>query len=76
MVDLRKELEQVLMLISGRCLLGKEVRDNMFGDFFTLSSDQTKDDVLQYLIDSKYGDGRPTTESEVTSTSKTDKLNH
>lgn len=112
MVDLRKELEQVLMLISGRCLLGKEVRDNMFGDFFTLfnemidngtnvtnamfpfaptitnrrrdrarakisemltkivrsrrSSDQTKDDVLQYLIDSKYGDGRPTTESEVT----------
>lgn len=112
MVDLGKELEQVLMLISGRCLLGKEVRDNMFGDFFTLfnemidnginltnamfpfaptptnqrrdrarakisemlikivrsrrSSNQTKDDVLQFLIDSKYRDGRPTTESEVT----------
>ncbi|PUZ45283.1 hypothetical protein GQ55_8G209700 [Panicum hallii var. hallii] len=111
-VDLRKELEQVLMLISGRCLLGKEVRDNMFGEFFTLfnemidngtnisnaifpfaptltnrrrdrarakisemltkivrsrrSSNQAKDDVLQYLIDSRYRDGRPTTESEVT----------
>ncbi|CAM0908398.1 unnamed protein product [Alopecurus aequalis] len=31
-VDLRLEFEHLLMLISGRCLLGKEVRENMFDE--------------------------------------------
>jgi sterol 14alpha-demethylase len=109
-VDLKKELDQLLMLISGRCLLGKEVREKMFDEVFTLfheltdngmrlssvlfpyapfpanrrrdkaraklskifteivrsrkSSGRVEDDVLQSLIDSKYSDGRSTTEAE------------
>ncbi|KAM3271267.1 hypothetical protein ACQJBY_041820 [Aegilops geniculata] len=35
-VDLKLEFEQLLMLISGRCLLGKEVRENMFDEVYTL----------------------------------------
>ncbi|CAM0942968.1 unnamed protein product [Alopecurus aequalis] len=35
-VDLKHELEEVLMLISSRCLLGKEVREKMFDEFRTL----------------------------------------
>ncbi|GJN04564.1 hypothetical protein PR202_ga22125 [Eleusine coracana subsp. coracana] len=35
-VDLKQELEQLLMLISGQCLLGKEVREKMFGEVLTL----------------------------------------
>lgn len=100
------------MLIAGRSLLGKEVRETMLDDFFTayhrmmdngthltsmvfpyaptlinyrrdsarakLSemltkivrlrkiSNRVEEDVLQNLIDSKYRDGRPTTESEIT----------
>ncbi|KAL6654837.1 hypothetical protein ACP70R_008302 [Stipagrostis hirtigluma subsp. patula] len=111
-VDLKQELDQLLLLISAQCLLGKEVRANMFSEVFTLfheminngtnlinvvfpyaptmmnhrrdkahtklskmfaeivrsrkSSGKVEDDVLQMLIDSKYKDGRPTTESEVT----------
>lgn len=36
MVDLKQELDQLLMLISGRCLLGKEVREMIFGEVLTL----------------------------------------
>ncbi|KAK1686233.1 hypothetical protein QYE76_047081 [Lolium multiflorum] len=35
-VDLKCEFEQLLMLIASRCLLGKEVRENMFGEVQTL----------------------------------------
>ncbi|XP_037438147.1 obtusifoliol 14-alpha demethylase-like [Triticum dicoccoides] len=34
--DLKFEFEQLLMLISSRCLLGKEVRENMFDEVHTL----------------------------------------
>ncbi|KAL6841653.1 hypothetical protein ACP4OV_028592 [Aristida adscensionis] len=110
-VDLKHELEQLLTLISSRCLLGKEVREKMFDEVFSLfheliknglrltsvffpyapmptnrrrdkararlsrifidivrsrkSSTTVEVDVLQNLIDSKYKDGRPTTEAEV-----------
>ncbi|CAL4987349.1 unnamed protein product [Urochloa decumbens] len=36
MVDLKQELSQILMLIAGRCLLGKEVREMIFGEVVTL----------------------------------------
>ena len=111
-VDLKQELEQLLMLISARCLLGKEVREKMFDEVFSAfheltenslqltsllfpyaptlttrrrdrasarlssifaeivrsrkSSNRVEEDVLQNLIGSKYKDGRPTTEAEVT----------
>ncbi|OEL27383.1 Obtusifoliol 14-alpha demethylase [Dichanthelium oligosanthes] len=110
-VDLRQELENLFILITGRCLIGKEVREKMFDEFFTLfhemvdngmhltsvvfpygptpmnrrrdraraklfgilteivrsrrSSKQVESDVMQKLLDSKYKDGRPTTESDV-----------
>ncbi|CAL4893601.1 unnamed protein product [Urochloa decumbens] len=109
-IDLKHELGLLLMLISSRCLLGKEVRDKMFDEIHTLfheldngmhissvlfpyaptpvnrrrdrahsklsqifaeivrsrrSSNQVEKDVLQNLIDSKYKDGRSTTEREV-----------
>ncbi|CAM0914178.1 unnamed protein product [Alopecurus aequalis] len=35
-VDLKKEFKEILMLISGRCLVGTEVREKMFGQFCTL----------------------------------------
>ncbi|XP_048574335.1 obtusifoliol 14-alpha demethylase-like [Triticum urartu] len=35
-VDLKLEFEQLLMLISSRCLLGKEVRENMFDEVHAL----------------------------------------
>lgn len=35
-IDLKHELDQVLMLISGRCLLGKEIREKMLDEFYTL----------------------------------------
>nr|ABG88966.1 cytochrome P450 CYP51H11 [Avena strigosa]ABG88967.1 cytochrome P450 CYP51H11 [Avena strigosa] len=35
-VDLKYEFKELLMLISGRCLVGKEVREKMFGQFCTL----------------------------------------
>ncbi|XP_006657674.1 obtusifoliol 14-alpha demethylase-like [Oryza brachyantha] len=38
-VDLKQELEQVLMLIAGRCLLGREVRERMLGEVFDLYRD-------------------------------------
>ena len=36
MVDLKQELDQLVMLISGRCLIGKEVRKKMIDEFITL----------------------------------------
>ncbi|KAK1683669.1 hypothetical protein QYE76_044517 [Lolium multiflorum] len=35
-VDLKHEFEELLMLISSRCLVGKEVREKMFGQFCKL----------------------------------------
>lgn len=35
-VDLKYEFKELLMLISGRCLVGKEIREKMFGQFCTL----------------------------------------
>jgi sterol 14alpha-demethylase len=110
-IDLKQELEKLLVLISSRCLLGKEVREKIFDEFFTQfhemtdsgtsltsvlfpyaptstnrrrdraraklsemltrivrlrkSSSNNVEDILQNLIDSKYRDGRPTTEPEV-----------
>jgi sterol 14alpha-demethylase len=107
--DPGKEFGQLIMLMTGRCLLGKEVREKMLDEFFTLYhkmadngtalftllypyaptlenyrrdrartklaemlakivrsrkiSNLVEEDVLQNLIDSKYKDGRPTTES-------------
>jgi sterol 14-demethylase len=111
MIDLKHELSQVLMLISGRCLLGKEIREKMLDEFYTLfrevenglnlvnlvfpyipipdnrrrdsariklkeilsktlrsrrSFGKVGEDTLQKLIDSKYKDGRSTTEEEIT----------
>ena len=112
LVDLKQELEQLFMLISARCLLGKEVREKMFDEILSAfheltenslqltsllfpyaptpmtrrrdrarvrlssifaeivrsrkSSNRVEEDVLQNLMDSKYRDGRPTTEAEVT----------
>ncbi|KAM0847485.1 hypothetical protein ACQ4PT_054991 [Festuca glaucescens] len=38
-VDLKHEFEELLMLISSRCLLGKEIREKMFDEFYTLFRD-------------------------------------
>uniref|UniRef100_A0ACD5U3C9 Uncharacterized protein n=1 Tax=Avena sativa TaxID=4498 RepID=A0ACD5U3C9_AVESA len=110
-IDLKYELDKVLMLISGRCLLGKEIREKMIDEFYTLFHEvenglnlvsllfpyipiptnrrrdsariklkevlsktvrsrrrfgQVEEDTLQKLIDSRYKDGRSTTEAEVT----------
>ncbi|CAM0151689.1 unnamed protein product [Urochloa decumbens] len=110
-VDLKHEIDNVLLLIASRCLLGKEVRDHMHDEVSSLlhelvsglhltsmffpylptpahrrrdqararfeeifskiararkSSGHIGDDMLQGLIDSKYKDGRTTTEAEVT----------
>jgi sterol 14alpha-demethylase len=35
-VDIKHELEQILMLITGRCLLGKGFREKMTSEFFAL----------------------------------------
>ncbi|XP_072954884.1 obtusifoliol 14-alpha demethylase [Typha angustifolia] len=110
-VDLKYELEHLIILTASRCLLGREVRDKLFDDVSALfhdldngmqpisvifpylpipahrrrdkarariaeifstiiksrkSSGQSEEDMLQCFIDSKYKDGRPTTEGEVT----------
>jgi sterol 14-demethylase len=41
-VDLKHEFEQILMLISSRCLIGNEVREKMYGQFYTLFSEIEK----------------------------------
>ncbi|KAL9841026.1 putative sterol 14-alpha-demethylase [Arabidopsis thaliana] len=111
-VDLKAELERLITLTASRCLLGREVRDQLFDDVAPLfhdldkgmqpisvifpklpipahncrdrargkiakifsniiatrkrSGDKSENDMLQCFIDSKYKDGRETTESEVT----------
>lgn len=110
-VDLKYELEHLIILTASRCLLGREVRDKLFDDVSALFHDldngmrpisvifpylpipahrrrdrarariaeifatiiksrklsgKSEDDMLQCFIDSKYKDGRPTTEGEVT----------
>ena len=117
-VDLKQEVENVLLLIASRCLLGKEVRDHMhdevssllreligglhlvslFFPYLPTPAHRRRDrararleeifsriarlrrssssagrgagdddhDMLQGLLDSRYRDGRGTTEAEVT----------
>lgn len=110
-VDLKYELEHLIILTASRCLLGREVRDQLFDDVSALFHDldngmlpisvifpylpipahrrrdrarkrlaeiftsiiasrkhagNSENDMLQCFIDSKYKDGRPTTEGEVT----------
>ncbi|KAL8060236.1 hypothetical protein ABFX02_02G011800 [Erythranthe guttata] len=110
-VDLKYELEHLIILTASRCLLGEEVRNKLFDDVSALFHDldsgmlpisviypylpipahkrrdqarkkladifssiiisrkqtgKTQNDLLQCFIDSKYKDGRATTESEVT----------
>uniref|UniRef100_A0A0C9S891 sterol 14alpha-demethylase n=1 Tax=Wollemia nobilis TaxID=56998 RepID=A0A0C9S891_9CONI len=110
-VDLKYELEHLIILTASRCLLGREVRDKLFEDVSSLFHDldngmlpisvilpylpipahhrrdkarkklaeifakiinsrkcsgNKEQDMLQSFIESKYKDGRPTTESEVT----------
>lgn len=110
-MDLKYELEHLIILTASRCLLGREVRDKLFDDVSALfhdldngmlpisvifpylpipahrrrdqarkklseifasiinsrkRADQCENDMLQCFIDSKYKNGRPTTESEVT----------
>jgi sterol 14-demethylase len=110
-VDLKYELEHLIILTASRCLLGEEVRNKLFDDVSALFHDldngmlpisvifpylpipahkrrdqarkklasifaniinsrkqtgKSENDMLQCFIESKYKDGRPTTESEVT----------
>ncbi|XP_071723532.1 obtusifoliol 14-alpha demethylase-like [Rutidosis leptorrhynchoides] len=110
-VDLKYELEHLIILTASRCLLGQEVRNQLFDDVSALfhdldngmlpisvifpylpipphrrrdqarkkltqifstiinsrkSTGKSENDMLQCFIDSKYKDGRPTSESEVT----------
>ncbi|PIM97932.1 Cytochrome P450 [Handroanthus impetiginosus] len=110
-VDLKYELEHLIILTASRCLLGEEVRNKLFDDVSALFHDldngmlpisvifpylpipahrrrdqarkklaeifaniiasrkqtgMTQNDLLQCFIDSKYKDGRPTTDTEVT----------
>ncbi|KAH7670145.1 Sterol 14-alpha-demethylase protein [Dioscorea alata] len=110
-VDLKYELEHLIILTASRCLLGREVRDKLFDDVSALFHDldngmrpisvifpylpipahrrrdrarariaeifstiinsrkvsgKSEDDMLQCFIESKYKDGRPTTDGEIT----------
>lgn len=110
-VDLKYELEHLIILTASRCLLGEEVRNKLFADVSALfhdldngmlpisvifpylpipahrrrdqarkklaeifeniiaarkSTGKSENDMLQSFMDSKYKDGRQTTESEVT----------
>ena len=110
-VDLKYELEHLIILTASRCLLGQEVRDKLFADVSALFHDldngmlpisvifpylpipahrrrdqartklahifaniiasrretgKSENDMLQCFMDSKYKDGRQTTEAEVT----------
>ncbi|GAV73989.1 p450 domain-containing protein [Cephalotus follicularis] len=110
-VDLKYELEHLIILTASRCLLGREVRDKLFDDVSALFHDldsgmlpisvifpylpipahrrrdearkklaeifasiissrksggNSENDMLQCFIESRYKDGRPTTDSEVT----------
>ncbi|XP_006665026.2 obtusifoliol 14-alpha demethylase [Oryza brachyantha] len=110
-VDLKYELEHLIILTASRCLLGREVREKLFDDVSALfhdldngmqpvsvifpylpipahrrrdrarqrlkdifatiiksrkASGHTEEDMLQCFIDSKYKNGRSTTEGEIT----------
>ncbi|KAL0356614.1 UNVERIFIED_CONTAM: Sterol 14-demethylase [Sesamum calycinum] len=86
-VDLKYELEHLIILTASRCLLGEECyipylpipahrrRDQarkklaeIFANIIASrkQTGKTQNDLLQCFIDSKYKDGRPTTEAEVT----------
>jgi sterol 14-demethylase len=111
-VDLKYELEHLIILTASRCLLGREVREKLFDDVSALfhvldngmqpvsvlfpylpipahrkrdrararlagifasiiqsrkaSGQPPEQDMLQSFIESRYKDGRPTTETEVT----------
>ncbi|XP_078440764.1 CYTOCHROME P450 51G1 [Wolffia australiana] len=110
-VDIKDELEQLIILTASRCLLGREVRDKLFADVAALfhdldsgmlpisvllpylpipahrrrdrarhqlaaifasiiasrkSENRSEDDLLQCFMDSKYKNGRGTSNSEVT----------
>lgn len=110
-VDLKYELEHLIILTASRCLLGREVRDKLFDDVSALFHDldngmlpisvivpylpipahrrrdqarkklaaifaniiasrkqsgKPENDMLQCFIESRYKDGRLTTEAEVT----------
>ena len=110
-MDLKYELEHLIILTASRCLLGREVREKLFDDVSALfhdldngmqpisvifpylpipahkrrdrararlaeifatiinsrkASGQSEEDMLQCFIDSKYKNGRSTTEGEVT----------
>lgn len=110
-VDLKHELEQLIILTASRCLLGVEVRNQLFDDVSALFHDldsgmlpisvifpylpipahrrrdqarkklaeifgriinsrkeagKSENDMLQSFMDSKYKNGRPTTDTEVT----------
>ncbi|CAA7037780.1 unnamed protein product [Microthlaspi erraticum] len=110
-VDIKDELEKLIILTASRCLLGREVRDQLFDDVSALFHDldngmlpisvlfpylplpahrrrdqaraklaeifskiigsrkcsgKSENDMLQCFIESKYKDGRQTTDSEVT----------
>ncbi|KAK9934243.1 hypothetical protein M0R45_021395 [Rubus argutus] len=110
-VDLKYELEHLIILTASRCLLGREVRDKLFDDVSALfhdldngmlpisviapylpipahrrrdqarkkltaifaniinsrrCADESENDMLQCFIESKYKNGRPTTDSEIT----------
>ncbi|CAN6470557.1 unnamed protein product [Victoria cruziana] len=110
-VDIKYELEHLIILTASRCLLGREVRDKLFDDVSALfhdldngmlpisvilpylpipahrrrdrarkrladifariisarkAADRSENDMLQTFIDSKYKDGRPTTDFEIT----------
>lgn len=110
-VDLKNELEHLIIMTASRCLLGRAVRDKLFDDVSTLFHDlangmlpisviflylpipahrccdqarkklaeifaniissckcagKSESDMLQCFIESKYKDGRPTTDAEVT----------
>ncbi|PRQ39762.1 putative sterol 14-alpha-demethylase [Rosa chinensis] len=110
-VDLKYELEHLIILTASRCLLGREVRDKLFDDVSSLfheldngmlpisviapylpipahrrrdqarkkltaifaniinsrrCAEVSENDMLQYFIESKYKNGRKTTDSEIT----------
>lgn len=110
-VDLKYELEHLIILTASRCLLGEEVRNKLFADVSALfhdldsgmlpisvifpylpipahrrrdqarkklaqifsdiiasrkSTGKSENDMLQSFMDSKYKNGRQTTDSEVT----------
>uniref|UniRef100_A0A803NEU0 Uncharacterized protein n=1 Tax=Chenopodium quinoa TaxID=63459 RepID=A0A803NEU0_CHEQI len=70
-VDLKYELEHLIILTASRCLLGQEVRDKLFDDVSALFHDLDNgmlpiSVIFPALLNRSTKDGRPTTEEEVT----------